>query len=612
MAPPTCDVDALVELLKEAQVSAFIVGSEDSHMSEYVPACHERRAYVSGFTGSAGTALITTTEHGHMLWTDGRYWTQAVAQLPASFTLMRAGEPTVPDMEDWLATSLPAGSRVGVDARFLSANAAMKLQRRLTQAGVELVALDPRNPVDALWGAARPAEPLGAATTHPLELAGEPVGAKVAAVQAALSSASPPARCVLLPALDEVAWLLNVRGADVDFNPVFLAYAAVDVDSGAHLFVDPRKVDDALRAHLGEGVTLHAYDAFNGFVAEAAARGGLQADLNVLNWSAYRAAGGGVTDAASVVARSKAVKNAAELRGIREAHVRDGAALTSFLAWLERAVAAAARGEREPVTECSASEELERRRARMAGHVAPSFPTIAGYGPNGAVIHYRPEEGSCATIGTDAPFLLDSGAQYRDGTTDITRTLHFGDPTPHERACFTRVLQGHVALAGAVFPEHTLGSRLDALARTALWSCGLDYNHGTGHGVGAFLNVHEGPQGIGFRKRHHEMGFVEGMTTSNEPGYYEEGGFGIRIENICVCVPAETPHRFAGRKFLGFDTVSFAPIQLKMVDASLLTDKEVAWLNDYHAAVRAALSPLLADDPEALEYLERETVALEK
>lgn len=584
----------LREVLKAGSIDAYIIGSGDAHQSEYVAKSEERRAFISDFTGSAGTALVLADQA--LLWTDGRYFLQASQELSADWTLMRSGNPGVLEMNDWINTHMKDGQVVGVDPFLISTSAAKALAAKLAAKGIKLEAVN-QNCVDKVWND----RPLGLRSHvifHPLELAGESTAVKISRVQEKLRAARTDALVVSM--LDEIAWLFNVRGSDVEYNPVVTAYGVVTLDHGTHLFIDPAKVEG--RGSSLDGVIVHAYEEIGDYLKHLASLGlSVQLDPAQLNWGLSSIAAAGKTvEQVSPIQLMKSIKNEVELNGIRQAHIRDGAALTAFLGWLDSSVRAGA----EAVTECSLAEVLETYRGKMVHHVSPSFATIAGYGPNGAIIHYRADEKSCASLGTDSVFLLDSGAQYSDGTTDVTRTMHFGVPTQRMKECYTRVLQGHIALSRVVFPEGTVGSRLDALARVPLWSIGLDYNHGTGHGVGAFLNVHEGPQGIGFRKRENEEGFYAGMTTSNEPGYYEEGSFGIRIENVCITVPAATPNNFNGRKYCKFETVTMCPISTTLIDVSLLDASEISWLNEYHALVRSILLPIIEEKfPEAVNFL---------
>jgi Xaa-Pro aminopeptidase len=587
--------------LKADSIDCFYIGSGDAHLSEYIPESEGRRQAVSQFTGSAGTCLVT--QNKALLWTDGRYFLQASEQLSSDWTLMKAGNKGVPDIPTWIGDNLAKNSTVGVDANLISAKEAGDLEKFLKGKSITLKPVS-GNPVDRIW-ADRPPAPSNPVTVQATAHAGTSHFKKISDLQAAIKEAKATA-CVI-SMLDEICWLFNLRGSDVDYNPVFYAYAVVTLES-ATLFVDETKLNAAVRAHLGAEVAVEAYSSVGQFLKNTSSKGKVLADHTTLNWGLHSILGEAVVNSMSPVVLPKALKSESEEAGMRACQVRDGAALTAFLCWLEQSVTSG-----QTVTEFEAAQKLEEFRGKMDMHVSPSFATIAGYGPNGAIIHYKPEIGTSAVIGTDAPFLLDSGAQYLDGTTDTTRTVHFGTPSPRMKQCNTMVLKGHIALAKAVFPEETLGSRLDALARVPLWRLGLDYNHGTGHGVGAFLNVHEGPQGIGFRKRDNEQGFRAGMTVSNEPGYYEDGNFGFRIENICFCREENTQNNFGGKRFLGFDTITWVPMTTKLVSAELLDDDELAWLNSYNAEVRATISQVVEKHfPEASNYLQRETEPLRR
>ena len=475
---------ALRSILIEQGLDAFIVGSNDAHSSEYVADKDMRRAFISDFKGSAGTALILAKQDKALMWTDGRYFLQASQELSPQWTLMKSGEPGVLELQEWLLANMPDNSTVGVDAFLMTESQAKALQTTLKTKGVTLKAAEGTNPVDRVWntlGGGAPATPSASVVVHDAtRLAGKTHQDKIAAVQCHLRGT--PATALVLSMLDEIVWLFNIRGADVDFNPVVMSYAVITL-TGAHLFVDKAKLPEAVVMHLGTAIELHPYEAIEGFLEHFAQTKGevVAADPVQLNWRLCRAIGGAVLHMMSPVTLAKARKNDMELAGIRAAHIRDGVALTAFLHWLETTV----RANPGSVTEYDVAVRIEDFRRLVADHVSPSFDTIAGYGPNGAIIHYKPDAKTAAALGLDSMFLLDSGAQYRDGTTDVTRTLHFGTPTQHMIDCYTLVLKGHIALARAVFPEGTLGSRLDALARTALWAQGLDYNHGTGHGVGA-------------------------------------------------------------------------------------------------------------------------------
>ena len=481
----------------------------------------KRRAFLSGFTGSAGTAVLlaepftgregVNDSHGPAdvcgrLYTDGRYFLQADKQLDAKeFTLMKSGVEGVPKMEDWLLAVLPAGARVAVDPSITSM-AAHKAMKSAFKDKLEIVFLE-RNLVDEVWGAARPAYSKAPLMVLPENLTGESSESRLARVRAKM--AEHKAVLLLACALDEVAWLFNLRGADIPFNPVFRSYALISPDS-ATLYVDVDKVPAGgeVRKHLGEHVVIRPYDALLKDLAVHATQSRLGPSARV--WldpakcsaavsSVFASASpalpeGTVLELDNPVQLMKAVKNSRELEGMRHAHVKDAAAVVQFLAWLEDALV---QRQAADLTEVSVADKLEAFRAAQPDFVGLSFETIAGAGPNGAIIHYKAESSSARTLKTDEMFLLDSGAQFRDGTTDITRTVHHGTPTAHQKECFTRVLQGHIALGSAVFPAGTVGPTLDAFARQYLWQAGQDYAHGTGHGVGAFLNVHEGPWSVG-------------------------------------------------------------------------------------------------------------------
>lgn len=592
-------LDLLREQMKTLGIDAFLIGSEDAHQSEYVCAADTRRAFISGFTGSAGTALVLQDKA--FLWTDGRYFLQAENELSPSWTLMKSGEPNVPDLQDWVVKNMTKGQKFGLDAWLVTTSSAQAMTSKFNEAGIEVVVVK-KNPVDEIW-TSRPAYPSFPALVHGVERSGVSHEAKITQMRDELKKHN--AFALVVSMLDEVAWLLNIRGSDVEYNPVVISYAVVTLKD-VFLFVDLNKVTTEVAAHLGPGVTVKSYDEIESVLASlavVATSEGLSIWIDTAKTN-YRLslsiAGARVLSDPSPITLPKAIKNATELEGIRNAHVRDGVALTAFLHWLEQRVQSSP----NTFSEYDVALKIEEFRAKMPLHVGPSFSTIAGFGPNGAIIHYKPERDTAKMLGVDSLFLLDSGAQYQDGTTDVTRTMHFGTPTEHMKTCYTAVLKGHIAMAALVIPEGTLGSRIDTVARTALWKLGLDYNHGTGHGVGAYLNVHEGPQGVGYRKRDNEVGFHSGMTISNEPGYYETGSFGIRIENIYVSQDASTPHRFGGKKYLGFESVTLVPIKTDIVDITLLDDWEIKWLNEYHANVRAELLPLMEEYfPESAHFL---------
>ncbi|XP_002884508.2 probable Xaa-Pro aminopeptidase P [Arabidopsis lyrata subsp. lyrata] len=592
-------------------IDAYIIPSQDAHQSEFIAECYARRAYISGFTGSAGTAVVTKDKAA--LWTDGRYFLQAEKQLNSSWILMRAGNLGVPTASEWVADVLAPGGRVGIDPFLFSADAAEELKEVIAKKNHELVYLYNVNIVDEIWKDSRPKPPSKQIGIHDLKYAGVDVASKLLSLRNQIMDAG--ASAIVISMLDEIAWVLNLRGSDVPHSPVMYAYLIVEVDQ-AQLFVDNSKVTAEVKDHLkNAGIELRPYDSILQGIDSLAERGAQllmdPSTLNVAIISTYKSAcerysesedkaktkftdssNGHTANPSGIYMQSpiswaKAIKNDAELQGMKNSHLRDAAALAHFWAWLEDEVHKNAN-----LTEVDVADRLLEFRSMQDGFMDTSFDTISGSGANGAIIHYKPEPESCSRVDPQKLFLLDSGAQYVDGTTDITRTVHFSEPSAREKECFTRVLQGHIALDEAVFPEGTPGFVLDGFARSSLWKIGLDYRHGTGHGVGAALNVHEGPQSISFRYGNMTP-LQNGMIVSNEPGYYEDHAFGIRIENLLHVRDAETPNRFGGATYLGFEKLTFFPIQTKMVDVSLLSDTEIDWLNRYHAEVWEKVSPLL-------------------
>ena len=616
-------LEGLRVLMVSHGLDAYVVPSGDAHSSEYVAACDERRAWLTGFTGSAGTALVA--RKAALLWTDGRYFNQAATQLAGSpWTLMRTHEPGVPDLPTWLLENCAAGARVGVDAALAPLGFAADFAAK-TAGALELAPVTSANFVDLLWGRRRPAVPRDPIYAQPLARTGETVASKIARVAAALGDA----KALCLNALDQICWLTNLRGSDIACNPVFFAYAVLSLRDGVALTLYLRRLDgdagdaDALRRHFEEAegcggadgprVILRPYAAFG---PEACLADCGEAGAVVLERSSATLAMAAALDpsrlrrvAASPVETFKASKNAVEIAGLRSAGARDCAALAGFFAWLEDRLDRGA-----PVNEAEAADEISRRRAAFAGELykGDSFPTISSAGANASVIHYQPSRESCAPVAKDAVYLCDTGAQYADGTTDITRTTHHGKPTAEERRCYTRVLQGHVALASAVFPEGTPGLMLDALARGPLWKDGLNYLHGTGHGMGSLLNVHEGPFGVGGgavgadkglasanarQKYLHEI--REGYYVSDEPGFYKDGAFGFRIESDLVSVAADTKFGYGARKWLKFDYLTPLPMARALIEDALLSPDEIAWIDDFHAnTCWAQLAPMLKGAPD--------------
>jgi Xaa-Pro aminopeptidase len=578
---------ALRAALRNQGLDGFIVPRADEHLGEYVPASAERLAYISGFTGSAGLAIVLADRAA--VFSDGRYTLQLETETDGALWTRLHITETPP--ERWLREHA-AGRRIGYDPWLMSAAALRRFE------GVEMVAVA-ANPLDATW-ADRPAPPLAPAVPREVAFAGETSGAKRARLAAALREAGQDAAILTDPA--SLAWLFNLRGADVAFCPVALGYAILNADATAVIFMAPEKLPQATRVFLGNEVALAGRDAL------APALAGLQAKtvrydpatMPVWFQTALQAAGARIAEAADPVALPRACKNAVEQAGARAAHLRDGAAVTKFLAWLARAAPAGGQ------TEISAAETLLAFRAAGEHFRGESFPAISGAGPHGAIIHYRVSPASNRAINPDEVYLIDSGAQYLDGTTDITRTIWTGPgPAPAGvREHVTRVLAGHIALTMTVFPEGVAGPHLDAFARQALWQAGLDYDHGTGHGVGAYLSVHEGPAGIA--RTAGPVPLQPGMILSNEPGFYLPGAYGIRLENLVLVQPAA----FAAqqRKFLRFETLTLAPFDRALIEPAFLSAAARDWLDAYHARVRAALAPLL--DAATRDWLEAATAPI--
>uniref|UniRef100_A0A2M4AFN2 Putative xaa-pro aminopeptidase n=1 Tax=Anopheles triannulatus TaxID=58253 RepID=A0A2M4AFN2_9DIPT len=583
-------------------IGAYIIPSTDAHQSEYLAARDERRAFVSGFDGSAGTAVVTEREA--LLWTDGRYYQQAAKQLDSNWTLMKEGLPSTPSIDAWLAKILKPGSRVGVDANLITTAAWNPLQTSLKTAGCSLLAVEP-NLIDLLWQD-QPAVPHNPLLPLSTSFAGCTVAEKLASVRTKLTEKR--ASVLVVSALDEIAWLLNLRGTDIDYNPVFFAYVIVTPDE-LHLFIDPVQVGPPVLEHFGANgaeVLVHPYEEVQTVLKQLAEA---SSQLVWISSGSSYALTALIPDEKrfhdiTPIQLMKAIKNETEAQGMRDCHRRDGVALCQYFAWLERTLAAGG-----TVDEISGATQLERFRSVQQHYQGLSFTTISASGPNGSIIHYHPLPETNRPITDRELYLCDSGAQYLDGTTDVTRTMHFGTPTAEEIRAFTYVLKGQIALGTAIFPRKVKGQFLDTIARKALWDIGLDYGHGTGHGIGHFLNVHEGPMGIGIRLMPNDPGLEENMFLSNEPGYYKDGQFGIRIEDIVQVIKANVGTNFDGRGALAFSTITMCPIQTRLIDVSLLTAAERQHINRYHERVRDQLLPLLreANDADTIAWLQRET-----
>jgi Xaa-Pro aminopeptidase len=585
---------ALREELARLDLAGFVVPRADQQQNEYVAPCDERLAWISGFTGSAGIAVLL--RQTAMLFVDGRYTLQAASQVDQA--AWSVGSLIEPPPEQWIETHLQAGDRLGFDPWLHTSAAAEKLAAACRRAGAELVAVG-SNPVDAVW-AGRPPPPLGAVSVHGPELAGESEADKLARIDAEIERLG--ADALVLSDSHAVAWTFNIRGADVAHTPLPFSYAFKRRGERAAIFIDGRKLSNAARDHLERSADVLPPEALEQRLTELAAG---QATIALDNATAADAlsrmivgAGGVPLRGSDPVALLKAVKNETEIRGARIAHRRDAVALARFLAFIDREAPGGA------LTEIDAVEALESFRRDTGALKDVSFPTISGAGPNGAIVHYRVTRKSNRRIGRGELLLIDSGAQYEDGTTDVTRTIAIGEPTAEMRDRFTRVLRGHIAIARAVFPEGGTGAQLDSFARQYLWQIGCDFEHGTGHGVGSYLSVHEGPARIS------KLGTTplkRGMILSNEPGYYKAGAYGIRIENLELVVAAEIAG--AEKPMNAFETLTLAPIDRRLIDAAMLTADELRWLNDYHARVRQQIGPLI-DDAAVSGWLDAATAPI--
>ncbi len=582
---------ALRAELKRRGLDGYIVPRADRYQNEYVPPCAERLAWLSGFTGSAGVAIVL--EDRAVIFVDGRYLVQAREELDLSAFAVEHLVEHPPAA--WIEENLPAGAKLGYSPWLHTVEGAERLAKACEAAGADLVAVAD-NPIDAGWSD-RPQPPLGAVVLHDLRYAGEDAEAKLARLRAEMQKSD----ALIVSDPQAVCWLFNIRGGDVPHTPVALAFAVVPSDGRPALYIEPRKLGGDVRGRLEQLAELRAPQDFApDLAALGKARRAVRLDPAACPEAIARLVtdnGGKVLRGGDPIAPMKAVKNAVEIAGARAANTRDGAAVTRFLAWFDRE---AARG----LTEIDAVEALESFRRDSGLLKDISFPTIAGAGADGAVVHYRVTRRSNRRIAPGELFLIDSGGQYEDGTTDITRTVAVGRPSAEMRKNFTLVLKGHIAIARAVFPDGTTGAQLDPLARQYLWRAGLDFDHGTGHGVGSYLSVHEGPARI---SKLGSAPLKRGMILSNEPGYYRAGAYGIRIENL-VLVTAAAPVVDAEKPLNAFETLSLAPIDARLVEPTLLTVEETAWLDAYHGRVRDTLAPLV--DAGTREWLIAATTPL--
>ncbi len=580
-------VKALRTELARRGLTGFILPRADRHQNEYVPASEERLTWLTGFTGSAGVAIVLMERAA--LFVDGRYTLQAREQVDTSlFEIVHLIE-TPP--AEWLERTLSASDRLGYDPWLHTVESAEKLAKACATAAAALVPVEP-DPIDALW-TDRPAPPLGPVVLHDIRFAGEEAATKLSRVRSEIAKLKADALVVSDP--HAVAWTFNIRGSDVAHTPLPLAFAVVPREGRPALYVDGRKLSNQVRNRLEALADVRAPEDFTSDLAALGKAGKtVRLDQSTAADALARlvtGGGGKVTRGVDPIAQMKAVKNSVEIAGARAAHVRDGAAVARFLAWLDRE---APRGKLTEIATVEALESFRRDTGRLKD---VSFPTIAGAGADGAIVHYRVTRKTDRPIVPGELFLVDSGAQYEDGTTDITRTVMIGEPTAEMRRNFTLVLKGHIAIARAVFPDGTSGAQLDSFARQFLWAYGLDFDHGTGHGVGSYLSVHEGPARI---SKLGGLALKRGMILSNEPGYYKTGAYGIRIENLVLVTEAE-PVAGAEKALNAFETLTLAPIDRRLVERGLLTDDEAQWLDAYHARVAATIMPLV--DAETRPWL---------
>ena len=578
-------LEALRDLMRSKHIDAVIIPGTDPHQSEYPSEHWKFRDYVSGFTGSDGTAVVTLDDAG--LWTDSRYFLQAAEQLEGSgFTLRKENIPGEPTVLEWLGEVLDEDAVVGVDGRLFSLIEANRIEMFCAQNGF-MFAPDFRA-AEAIW-TDRPARPMNPAFVHDEALAGEDVDSKVSRVVDALDAAD--ADGLLITALDEIAWLLNLRGSDVDYTPVVIAFAYVSADERV-LFIDSEKVTSEVKDHLKKyRVKIKDYDDIEKFLGKISSTATVMVDPNRVSDALGQAMICNKTFMASPVIALKGVKNECQIAGFRQAMLYDGAAMVRMMMWLEQNVA-------NGITEMDVDRRLQQERAAYASNRGDSFHMIAGYKDHGAIVHYEATDESAYTLAPDGLLLIDTGGQYLEGTTDITRTISLGNPTAAEKHDYTLILKGHLALARAVFPKGTMGVQLDVLARGPLWNEGMTYLHGTGHGVGHFLGCHEGPQSI--RMEANPTPLELGMVTSNEPGIYKTGEYGIRTENLLLCVPACSNEEWG--EFYKFESLTLFPYDTTLMDMDMLSREEVKQINDYHAMVCERLRPLLsADEAQWLE-----------
>ncbi len=587
-------LSALRKFMETRHLDAFIVPSTDPHLSEYPPKRWECRKWITGFTGSAGTAVITMKQAG--VWTDSRYFLQAAQQLEGTgFDLYKMGMPETPDMIDWIVEQVDNGGKVGIDGMVYAASEAKNLINKLESKGIETeTGFDP---FEEIWKD-RPGIPKNKIFTLPEEITGESTKNKIERIVEEIDKAG--ADGIVIATLDAVAWTFNIRGNDVEYNPVAVAYGYVSKNESV-LFIDPDKLTSPIASELqSQGVKMADYSRIFNYIEKLPGKTTVCITENKINYSLYKALSEKckVIDLTSPIDLMKSMKNETELNGFRRAMVKDGVALTRFYMWLEKAVPTGM------VTEMTIAEKLREFRLKQDQYMGESFGTIAGYAAHGAIVHYSATPESNSTVEPKGLLLIDSGAQFMHGTTDITRTIALGEITPQMEKDYTKVLKGHIALATAIYPEGTRGSQLDILARKPLWDDCETYWHGSGHGIGHFLNVHEGPQNI--RMEENPTPLKQGMVTSNEPGIYRTDQYGIRIENLVVAKEYKKTEDFG--TFYHFETITLCPIDTKPIETDMLTEKEKSWLNNYHRMVYDKLQHYLSDEEKT--WLKEKTKAI--
>lgn len=584
-------IKRLRELMEEKGISAYIIPTTDPHSSEYVADYYKGRSFISGFTGSAGTALVTYDKA--LLWADGRYFVQAEEEIEGSeFELMKMGVEGVPNLKEWLENNLETGATLGFDGKLFPQKEVEDLEGKLKEKEIDFTG--EYDLIGEIWKD-RPDLPSGKAFILEEKYAGESVEEKLSRVREEMQEKD--ANILLLSSLDDIAWLFNIRGSDVSFNPVVISYACV-TEEKAYLFVNKEKIDKDVEAFLNENnIEVKAYDQISKFVSEINKEKNVILDKKKFNSWLYKNLDRDVEviDETNITTKLKAVKNETEIKNQKSTYIKDGVALVKFFHWIDKNI------DKEEIDEISAAERLEDFRKEQDLYMEPSFGTISAYGPNAAMAHYSATEDSFSKLKPEGMYLVDSGGQYLDGTTDITRTVALGKLTEEEKKDYTLTLKGHINLINMKFLKGTTGYGLDIACRYPLWQEGLDFKHGTGHGVGFFLNVHEGPQRIA-NDPTNKVSLEPGMVVSIEPGMYRMGKHGIRIENIVV-VEEDMETEFG--KFLSFHTLSYVPIDSNCINKELLSQEEIQWLNNYHKEVYEKLSPSL--DGEVLDWLKEKT-----